>query len=191
MKILSILGSPRKKGNTAQVLKWVEDELRSMGHDVERVDMVDYKVNGCIACYKCFQQPKKYYCTQKDDARSIFIKAMKADMIIMSSPLFCWEFSSTITPLMERAIGLVKFNRDGSRMSLVEKKPFAMVMTCGGPIKDNADLVPTVFKRLTNHVGAHDAGFLMIPGCTDPSELGDDVKKKAVGFAKKIAKLSK
>ena len=31
MKIVTLLGSPRKKGNTATVLGWVEEELKSQG----------------------------------------------------------------------------------------------------------------------------------------------------------------
>jgi len=188
MKILSILGSPQKKGNTAKVLGWVEDELRAMGHDVERIDMADHKVAGCKACYKCYQHPDKYYCSQNDDAKPIFKKAMKADAIILSSPLFCWEFASTITPLMERAIGLVKFTKDGGRKSYIEGKSFGMVMTCAGPLKNNADLAPKVFKRLTNHVGAVDAGMLIIPGCTEPKDMGDDTRKKAAKFARSLVK---
>ena len=33
MQITTLLGSAKKKGNTATVLSWVEEELESMGHD--------------------------------------------------------------------------------------------------------------------------------------------------------------
>ena len=37
MRITTLLGSAKKKGNTATVLGWVEEELKSLGHDVERI----------------------------------------------------------------------------------------------------------------------------------------------------------
>ena len=37
MQITTLLGSAKKKGNTATVLGWVEEELESLGHDVEGV----------------------------------------------------------------------------------------------------------------------------------------------------------
>ncbi len=45
MKILSIFGGPRSKGNTATVLGWVEDELTHLDHQVERVFLARKKVN--------------------------------------------------------------------------------------------------------------------------------------------------
>ena len=37
MRITTLLGSAKKKGNTATVLGWAEEELKSLGHDVERI----------------------------------------------------------------------------------------------------------------------------------------------------------
>ncbi len=37
MKALLLQGGARKKGNTAKVLAWVEQELTSLGHEVEIV----------------------------------------------------------------------------------------------------------------------------------------------------------
>jgi hypothetical protein len=39
MKITTLLGSANKKGNTATALGWVEAELASLGHEVERVTL--------------------------------------------------------------------------------------------------------------------------------------------------------
>jgi multimeric flavodoxin WrbA len=57
MKIVSVLGSPRKKGNTARVLGWVEEELVAAGHEVDHLDIVDRTVNGCVECYTCQKNP--------------------------------------------------------------------------------------------------------------------------------------
>ena len=53
MKVLSIFGGPRKKGNTVTVLSWVEEELTNLGHKVERVNVVDERVGGCLGCSNC------------------------------------------------------------------------------------------------------------------------------------------
>ena len=52
MKIITILGSPRKKGNTAQVLSMFEDKIEK-NHEVERINITQYKVGGCLECLKC------------------------------------------------------------------------------------------------------------------------------------------
>jgi len=35
MRIMTILGSPRRQGNTAKVLGWIEEQFQADGHEVE------------------------------------------------------------------------------------------------------------------------------------------------------------
>jgi len=46
MKVMTLLGSPRKRGNTAQVLGYVEEALKAGGHEVDPCWMNDYAVAG-------------------------------------------------------------------------------------------------------------------------------------------------
>ncbi len=39
MNVISIFGGSRKRGNTATALGSVEDELKTLGHQVERIDI--------------------------------------------------------------------------------------------------------------------------------------------------------
>ena len=50
MKALTLLGSAKKKGNTATVLGWVEEELQSQGHAVERIYLNNKTIGGCLGC---------------------------------------------------------------------------------------------------------------------------------------------
>ena len=67
MNVLSIFGGPRKKGNTATILNWVEEELEALGHQVERINLFSKKVKDCLACYKCKENPNEPGCIQKDE----------------------------------------------------------------------------------------------------------------------------
>lgn len=57
MKVTTLLGSAKKKGNTATVLGWVEEELKASGHDVERIYLHNKAIKGCIGCAKCRDYP--------------------------------------------------------------------------------------------------------------------------------------
>jgi multimeric flavodoxin WrbA len=72
MKIITILGSPRAKGNTAKVLSMFEDNVGAK-HDIERINIARYKVGGCLGCYKCKEIKDEPGCVQKDDALTIAI----------------------------------------------------------------------------------------------------------------------
>ena len=55
MKALFINGSPRKNGNTAQLLKRAMDGAREAGAEVELVNLYDRSLNykGCMSCFAC------------------------------------------------------------------------------------------------------------------------------------------
>lgn len=50
MKVATLMGSPRKKGNTARVLELFENLLKKNGHEIDRINIVDYEVKGCLGC---------------------------------------------------------------------------------------------------------------------------------------------
>ena len=41
MRIMTILGSPRRRDNTPQVLGWVEEQFQADGHEVHPADILD------------------------------------------------------------------------------------------------------------------------------------------------------
>ena len=75
MKILSLQGSPRKEGNTAKVLSWVEEALIALNHEVESIFLNTKNLKGCLACGKCKEKPDTVGCIQKDDIPEILEKS--------------------------------------------------------------------------------------------------------------------
>lgn len=81
MKALFINGSPRKNGNTAQLLKRAMDGAREAGAEVELVNLYDRSLNykGCMSCFACkVKGGKKGVCSFKDDLQPILQKAVEA-----------------------------------------------------------------------------------------------------------------
>ena len=133
MKIVAILGSPKKNGNTARVLSMFEEKVGDK-HEVERIHITGYKVGGCLGCYKCREKKDEPGCVQKDDALAIFDKMIQADAIVYASPLYCWSFSSQLKPLIDRHVCLVSGYGTPDHDSLISGKPAALLVTCAGPI---------------------------------------------------------
>ena len=52
-KVCILFGSPRKNGNTANLLIPFIDELNKAGADITKIDLYDKKIEGCIACRTC------------------------------------------------------------------------------------------------------------------------------------------
>ena len=186
MKILTILGSPRPQGNTATALSWVEDELRSKNNPVERVNIVDYEIKGCRECYACRSTTEEPGCSQHDDAELIFERMRSADIIVYASPLFSWGWTSQIKPLIDRHFCLVTGEKGEDRRSLLAGTLVALLVTAAGPVEGNADLVQEMFNRLAEATLCTIASTLVIPYCTTPNQLGNDVKCSAIRFAHEI-----
>jgi len=185
MKILTILGSPKKNGNTAKVLSMFEEKVEP-DHEVERIHITQYKVGGCLGCYKCQEKKDEPGCVQKDDALMIFDKMIKADAIVYASPLYCWSFSSQLKPLIDRHVCLVSGYGTPDHDSLINGKPVALLVTCAGPIEGNCDAIQGIFRGITDYGKVAAKGNFILPFCTAPDAIGDEGSALAANLAKAI-----
>ncbi len=178
MKVLTLLGSPRKKGNTATVLAMVEKEL-SASHSVDRIAITSITVNGCLGCGMCQKVADRPGCVQKDDAPSVFERMMDADAVVYASPLYCWDFTAQMKALIDRHFCLVTGYGTPDYRSLISTKPVALLVTCAGPVDGNADVIQTVFDRVCAFGQARPVNKTILPFCTTPDALAEDAKAAA------------
>ena len=71
MQILTVLGSPRRHGNTAKALRWVEDQFRATDTTSDHINILDYNVGGCRECLVC-KKGGTELCVLEDDAIGLF-----------------------------------------------------------------------------------------------------------------------
>jgi multimeric flavodoxin WrbA len=72
MKAIGVNGSPRKKWNTATLLKKALEGAASEGAKTTLVHLYDLDYKGCISCFACKMRGGKSYgkCAVKDGLRS-------------------------------------------------------------------------------------------------------------------------
>lgn len=140
MKVTTILGSPNKKGKTSAVLALAEEKLIAQGHEIDRIDVTNYQINGCLGCYSCMRNSDAAGCVQKDDADKVLNRITAADAVIYASPLYCFDLTAQMKPLIDRTFCL-------TNTALLNGKWVAALITCAGPEEDNADLVKEFFRR--------------------------------------------
>jgi multimeric flavodoxin WrbA len=101
MKVLGINCSPRKGGNTEILLREVFRVLEKEGIKTELFQLGGKKVDGCIACMKC-RKKKDGRCHQKNDVINECIEKMvKADGIIIGSPVYFADLSAEAKALID------------------------------------------------------------------------------------------
>jgi multimeric flavodoxin WrbA len=131
MKITTLLGSANKKGNTATALGWVEAELASLGHEVERVTLNNKSIHGCLGCAKCRENPDDIDCVQNDDAQDIMERMILSDGVLFASPIYFWGFTAQTKLLIDRCFSLVTNYRQPGHTSLMNGKRVALLVTGG------------------------------------------------------------
>ncbi|MHC4681575.1 MAG: flavodoxin family protein [Planctomycetota bacterium] len=182
MRVVTVLGSPRKNGNTAKVLG-VFEGLIADAHEVDRVNVAACEIKGCLGCRTCQNTPTEPGCVQKDDAVSIFRRMMNADVVLYATPLYCWCFPSQMKALIDRSFCLATGYGTPDYQSLLKGKRTALLVTCGGPVEDNADLIKVVFSRMNSYVQCKVVGSYIVPFCTTPDAIGS----QAEAIVKKMA----
>jgi multimeric flavodoxin WrbA len=164
----------------------VEEELREKGHETERINLIEKDIGYCLACYHCRGIPNEPGCVQDDDALGVFDSMMNSDAIIYAAPLHAWSIAAPLKTFVERTICLFLNAGTPEHKSLIDDKLMSLLLTCAGPVENNADLVPIVFKRIVAYSKAQPAGELIVPFCTTPDAMGDDIKGQAQALANKI-----
>lgn len=112
MKVVAFNGSARKDGNTAILIKHVFQELENEGIETEMIQLAGKKINGCIACYKCFENKDKQCSVKNDIANECIEKMLDADGVILGSPTYVADITSEMKALIDRAGLVARANDD-------------------------------------------------------------------------------
>jgi len=186
MRITTLLGSAKKKGNTATVLGWVEEELESQGHDVERIYLNNKSIRGCLGCAKCREKPDEIACVQKDDAIDIMEQMISSDVVLFASPIYFWGFSSQIKALIDRGYALVTNYDKPGHTSLMRGKRIGLLVTGADAYEENAEGMFTAFDRIVGFLLAQKSGELYVGECSVPADLPVEVKNKAFELSRSL-----
>ncbi len=110
MKFYALNGSPRKKNNTATLLQYALDGVKSAQTtqtvETELIHLYDYEYKSCISCFECKKLGGKSYgkCILDDQLTPIMEKLSHADGIIFGSPIYLGNISGKMRSFFERLL---------------------------------------------------------------------------------------
>lgn len=109
MKILGIVGSPRKGGNSFYLVKKALQGAKEEEQMVETkiIQLADSRIEPCRACESCAEEPFKC-ANQDDDFEGVFEEMKRADGILLASPRYgpFGASPSKLLALLERLINV-------------------------------------------------------------------------------------
>lgn len=100
IKVLAIYGSPRKHGNTAQLMnEFLRGCNTSKKAETTKIFLSDTKITSCMAYYTCI---KTGYCKIKDEMTPLYKIIEESDVIALASPIFFYGLTAQSKALIDR-----------------------------------------------------------------------------------------
>ena len=169
MKVLGIMGSPRRQSNTDILLDKALEGASEAGADVEKVLVSKLKVSPCLEIYACFRDGN---CTIKDDMQALYGKLLEADHIVLASPIFFYGVTGQAKAVIDRCQALwarrqvLGMGKDDKRL---RRGVFISIgATRGERLFDGAVLT---VKYFFDAIGVKYSGDLLVRGIDNRAEI--------------------
>ncbi|MDD5190340.1 MAG: flavodoxin family protein [Dehalococcoidales bacterium] len=99
MKILALVGSPRKNGNTNFLVDQALEEAEKSGADTEKIMLADLSMSPCLGHENCGSFET---CLQKDGGTAVLHKFLEADGLILASPVYYYDVTAWMKIFIDR-----------------------------------------------------------------------------------------
>jgi multimeric flavodoxin WrbA len=102
MKVLAVVGSPRKRGNTDILVDAVIRGATENGAEVEKVTLTGLNVKPCDACDACRGRRPSGGCVLRDDMTGLYDKLFASDAWVLGTPIYWWGPSAQLKAFVDR-----------------------------------------------------------------------------------------
>ena len=177
-KIVILNGSPRKTGNTSELVKAFTEGAESVGNEVVVFHLDSMNIHGCKGCFGG-DSGRECPCVQQDDMSKIYPAVREADVVVLASPLYYWNVSGQIRTAVDR---LFAFEEGGENLLRGHGKSSALLMAAEG---HGFDDVVLYFDHLVEHLRWKNLGHILSGGNMD---IGDIKGKKELNEAYELGK---
>lgn len=126
MDVVIFNGTPRIKGNTAELTKNIAGKMKDKNADVREIFLNPLNIKGCQNCGMCQKVEGK--CSIDDDMTPLYEAFKSADIVILASPIYMWYFTAPMKAFMDRLHALCN---DDHSYNAMEGKKIAIAMTMG------------------------------------------------------------
>ena len=185
-KILGVVGSPRKKGNTHILVTRILDGAKDIGATTEIIFLNDLNIRECDGCHFCWRNKA---CNKKDDMNNIYPKIIQSDVIIFGTPVYWYGPTALMKGFIDR---LVYFNCPKNRAKIRGK--YAVIAV---PFEEEnpktAFLLTKFFEKSLRYLEMNLIAEILVPGVSSRGEIlkKDTQLEEAYKLGRRLAVYSK
>ena len=125
MKILGIMGSSRRDGNTNDLLDVAFRGATEAGAEVEKIVLLDYNIHHIHNCKDC----RKQGVCPPDDWPIVRDKMFDADAILWATPLYCYTVSGLLKVVLDRFSCVIYWDSGEYLLSKLKGKATGLIWT--------------------------------------------------------------
>lgn len=149
MKVLSLLASPHRNGNTATILNSLLKGIKENGMKVNEVFLQGLNISSCRACDFCHNSPEGK-CIICDDMQDVYLRLLDSDLIIFATPVYWWNMSAQLKIVMDRIYALMP----DENSSMLKGKQAIILMTYGGELPNSGpEIVEKSLRESLDYLG--------------------------------------
>jgi multimeric flavodoxin WrbA len=155
-KVVILLGSPRKDGNSTALAEQLADAAADAGAKVETFYLHGMKICPCSACEAC-HKPGAKGCVRQDDMQRLYPELKDADAIVFASPIYWFTMSAQMKLALDRCYALITPEGHAFR-----GKKIGLVFSFGGedPFDSGCTNAIRTFQDAFNFIGAEIVGMV-------------------------------
>jgi multimeric flavodoxin WrbA len=169
-KVLGVVGSPRKKGNTHVLVSRILEGAKDQGAAVEMLFLGDLRIIECDGCHTCWKQRQ---CSKDDDMTGLYVKIADSDALVLGTPVYWYGPTALMKGFIDR---LVYFNCPENRAKIRGKRAATAI-----PLEEEtgkaAELVVAFFERSLEYLEVQLVGQVLAPGVTLRGEVENQEEK--------------
>lgn len=184
-KVVALLGSPRKNGNSSRLAKTILDQFDSNENEIHTIHLSDSHIAPCRGCFYC---RKSEQCVIHDDMSHIVETVKNADIVIISSPVYFIQITGQVKQMMDRLYPLL-LGEPGKYHLGYNPKDTVVIYSQGHPIDTaQADYFLHV-KNALGMLGLHVVDSLVCVSANDPGSLEQqpELIQRAVSLGKQLS----
>ncbi len=100
-RILAVMGSPRKNGNTHILVSKIIEGAKAGGAFVNELFLGELNIRECDGCHACWKGKE---CSKDDDMRAIYSEIIQSDIIIFGTPVYWYGPTALMKTFIDRFV---------------------------------------------------------------------------------------
>ncbi len=142
LKIIGLIASPRKNGNTGWIVNRILEGAEGQGAETQAWYFNDLDIKPCQGCRTCHNGSQD--CIINDDMQKLYAKIEQADALVLGSPIYMGQMSAQAKIFTDRLFALFSPRFSPYFKENAVKKKLVLTFNQGNPD-------PTLFQQYIDY----------------------------------------